>query len=175
MPLKIKLFRVRIKNRKVVITLVGRRDDAALSVSLTACIPSTLGMLVYNERTSKVTRMSSSLTSLLIFESLFIASVESFVYEKKLDKMIVKKAMQDGVHKNPNEVITNLTGEVLSKEEIDVLTLGLKHGIAMRPKEDEMIPVAEAFYSRLSELKIIKDTHMATERVKMRYVHLPTI
>ena len=88
------------------------------------------------------------------------------VTEKKLDKMIVKKAMRDGVHKNPNEVITNLTGEVLSKEEIDVLTLGLKHGIAMRPKEDEMIPVTEAFYSRLSELKIIKDTHMATERVK---------
>ena len=87
-------------------------------------------------------------------------------HEKKLDKMIVKKAMQDGVHKNPNEVITNLRGEVLSKEEIDVLTLGLKHGIAMRPKEDEMIPVTEAFYSRLSELKIIKDTHMATERVK---------
>ena len=87
-------------------------------------------------------------------------------HNKKLDKLIVKKALQDGVQRNPNKIITNLTGEELSKEEIDVLTLGLKHGIAMRPKEEEIIPVTEAFYARLSDLKIIKDTHMASERIK---------
>ena len=36
----------------------------------------------------------------------------------------------------------------------------------MRPKEEEIIPVTEAFYARLSDLKIIKDTHMASERIK---------
>ena len=75
---------INIKVRKVVITLVGILDEEALSESRTVCIPSLLGMFVYSERTSMVTSMSSFCISLLMADSLLIASVESLTYDFSL-------------------------------------------------------------------------------------------
>ena len=80
-------------------------------------------------------------------------------HEKKLDKLIVEKALKDGVHKNPNPLITNLTEETLSKDEIEVLTFGLNHGVALRPREDEILPLIEGFYSKVKSLNVIKNTY----------------
>ena len=79
MPLKMKLLRDSISVRNVEITLLGSLDGESFSFSLTACIPSLLGIFVYSERTSIVTRMSSSSISFWISFSLFIVFVESFV------------------------------------------------------------------------------------------------
>ena len=78
----------------------------------------------------------------------------------------MSKALKDGVHKNPNPLITNLTEETLSKDEIEVLTFGLNHGVALRPREDEILPLIEGFYSKVKSLNVIKNTYMASERVK---------
>ena len=87
-------------------------------------------------------------------------------HEKKLDKLIVDKALKEGVHKNPNPLITNLTEETLSKDETEVLTFGLNHGVALRPREDEILPLIEGFYSKVKSLDAIKNNYMASERVK---------
>ena len=87
-------------------------------------------------------------------------------HNKKLDKLRVESAMKNGTKNNPNNLITNLTDETLTKEETDVLMLGLNHGIALRPREDEILPVIEGLFSRIKDLDIIKNTHLATQRVK---------
>ena len=87
-------------------------------------------------------------------------------HDKKLDKLRVESAVKNGTKKNPNNLITNLTDETLTKEETDVLILGLNHGIALRPREDEILPVIEGLFSRIKDLNVIKNTHMATQRVK---------
>ena len=87
-------------------------------------------------------------------------------HQAKLDKLIISKASREGLQKNPNDIILNLSGETLSQEEINVLNLGLKYGIALRPKEEDIIPITEAFYSKLMDMKIIKENHMSGERIK---------
>ena len=87
-------------------------------------------------------------------------------HDKKLDKLIVEKALLDGTTRNPNKLITNLTEEILTKEEIEVLTFGMNHGIALRPREEDILPVMEGFYERIKQMDVIKKTHMATERIK---------
>ena len=56
---------------------------------------------------------------------------------------VVEKNIQDGLQNNPNNLISNLTGKALSDTEIEILKYGLKHGIATRPSEEEMIVIAE--------------------------------
>ena len=87
-------------------------------------------------------------------------------HDKKFDKLIVEKALKDDTKKNPNNLITNLTEEVLSKEETDVLMYGLNHGIALRPREEDILPVIEGFYSKIKDLNAIKKNYMASERIK---------
>ena len=87
-------------------------------------------------------------------------------HDKKLDRLRVESAVKNGTKKNPNNLITNLTDETLTREETDVLMLGLNHGIALHPREDEILPVIEGLFSRIKDLNIIRNSHMATERVK---------
>ena len=51
-------------------------------------------------------------------------------HSKKLDALIFQKKMKDGLDNNPNDLITNLTGRILSDTEVKILKCGLKHGIA---------------------------------------------
>ena len=52
-------------------------------------------------------------------------------HQKKLDRLLVEKAMKEGTTKNPNKLITNLADIELSNEEVEILTLGLNHGLAL--------------------------------------------
>ena len=63
-------------------------------------------------------------------------------HNKKLDALIFEKKMKDGLHNNPNDLITNLTGRILLDVEVEILKCGLKHGIATRPSEPEMMIIA---------------------------------
>ena len=74
--------------------------------------------------------------------------------------------MKEGTAKNPNKLITNLADIELSNEEVEILTLGLNHGLALRPREEEIIPAIEGLFYRLKESNVIKKNYMATERVK---------
>ena len=68
--------------------------------------------------------------------------------------------------KNPHRLITNLTDITLTNEEVEVLTLGLNHGVALRPKQEDILPAIEGLFSRIKESQLIKDNYMAPERIK---------
>ena len=61
----------------------------------------------------------------------------------------MEKRIQEGIHNNPNDLITNLTNVTLSNNEIEILKYGLKHGLAIRPKESEMIVIMEDIYEQI--------------------------
>ena len=86
-------------------------------------------------------------------------------HSKKLDKLLVEKSIREGIHKNPNETITNLSNVTLSEEEIEVLEFGLKHGIATTPSESEMFVVVEDMFAQISKLKSYKYP-ASEERIK---------
>ena len=44
--------------------------------------------------------------------------------------------------------------------------MGLNHGLALRPREEEILPAIEGLFYRLKESNVIKKNYMATERVK---------
>ena len=81
--------------------------------------------------------------------------------------MILDKQLKDGIKPNPNPLITNLTGLTLTAEKTEVLMLGLKHGLATRPKETEIIVIIESIWDQLERLNAIKDNYMSKERAKM--------
>ena len=87
-------------------------------------------------------------------------------HQKKLDRLLVNKAVKEGTSKNPNKLITNLTDISLTREEEEVLSLGLEQGIALRPREEDVLPAIEGLFHRIKESNVIKSNYMATERVK---------
>ena len=70
-------------------------------------------------------------------------------HSKKLDTLIFEKKMKDGLHNNPNDLITNLTDRILLDVKVEILKCGLKHGIATRPSEPEMMVIAENIWDQI--------------------------
>ena len=63
-------------------------------------------------------------------------------HDRKFNNFIMEKRIQEGVHNNPND-LTNLTNVILSNNKIEILKYGLKHDLAIRPKESEMIVIMD--------------------------------
>ena len=58
----------------------------------------------------------------------------------------------DGITDNPNETIVNLTNYSLSSDELEVLKLRLRYGLATRPNQLEIMAVAEDVWRQISRL-----------------------
>ena len=57
-------------------------------------------------------------------------------HERKFNNLIMEKRIQECIHKNPNDLITNFTNIItLPNNEIESFNYGLKHDLAIRPKE----------------------------------------
>ena len=84
---------------------------------------------------------------------------------KKLGGLIVDKNIQSGLRNNPNNLISNLTGETLSDTKIEILKNHFKYGIATRPSELEMIVIAENIWDQI-EQKGLSNHFMKRERAK---------
>ena len=93
-------------------------------------------------------------------------SAEQLKHDKKLANLITEKRIQDGIHNNPNEVVTNLTDTTLSNYEIEILKYGLKHGVAIRPRDSEMIVIMEDICDQIMRHNVVKDSYISTERLK---------
>ena len=85
---------------------------------------------------------------------------------RKFNNLIMEKRIQEGIHNNPNNLITNLTNVTLSNNEVKILKYGLKHGLAIRPKESEMIVIMEDIYEQILRHNAIKDSYISQERLK---------
>ena len=83
----------------------------------------------------------------------------------KLDTLIFEKKMEDGLHNNPNDLITNLTSRVISDIQVEILKCGLKHGIATRPNEPEMMVIAENIWDQIENNGLCENLKKK-ERVK---------
>ena len=72
----------------------------------------------------------------------------------------------DGLETNPNETILNLSGEELSEEQIDILKMGLRHGLATHPNKLDMMSISEDLWDQLDRLNQFKDGYFVKEKVK---------
>ena len=54
----------------------------------------------------------------------------------------------------------------LNDDEIPVLKLGLKHGLFIRPKENEMVAVVEDIYDQIVRRDLLKKDNISKHRVK---------
>ena len=57
-------------------------------------------------------------------------------------------------------------GKPLTTEQIEILKLGVRHGLATQPNSLEMMAVSEDIYDQLKRKQIWKEGFFATERVK---------
>ena len=60
-----------------------------------------------------------------------------------------EKAQIEGTEENPNQTIWNFSAQVLTNLEEATLKFGLKHGIAKRPDEDDILASAEAVWHQI--------------------------
>ena len=69
------------------------------------------------------------------------------------------------MNNNPNDLITKLTGRVLSDFEPETIHCGLKHGIATRPSEPERMVIVGNIWHQI-EYNDLYENLMKKERVK---------
>jgi hypothetical protein len=70
-------------------------------------------------------------------------------HERNFNTLLREHAINTGIKNNPNEIITNLTGDELTTEEASILRFGLKHNLATRPSETQIIATAESIWDQL--------------------------
>ncbi|XP_066931457.1 uncharacterized protein [Clytia hemisphaerica] len=63
----------------------------------------------------------------------------------KLDLIIKERDRLNGISKNPNTIITNLSSHTLSEDEYKTLRFGLNHGLAKQPKDTELLLLQKNF------------------------------
>ena len=63
----------------------------------------------------------------------------------------MEKIIQDGLQNNPNNLIRNLTVKTLSDTETEIRKYSLKHGIATRPSQEEIIVIAENIWDQIEQ------------------------
>ena len=98
-----------------------------------------------------------------------VSSEEAVIKQRKnekLKRLINIEEIEDGICDNPNLVITNLTGDLLSEDEIEVLKLGLKYGIALRPRENDLIVKGEVLWDQVQRKELLKPGAFNSIRAK---------
>ena len=85
--------------------------------------------------------------------------------QKKYDSYL-QKCLRDGIQENPKIGIKNLTNIDHSNDEISVLELGLKHGVLIHPKEQEMIDIIEDVWQQIQNHGMLRNDHVSKARAK---------
>ena len=98
-----------------------------------------------------------------------INTVTSAQHQKKHGALIVNKTTTDGIKKNTNNVITNLTRFELTEDEVEVLHFGVKHNVLSRPKESEMVATVEYVWEQIDNNNILQENHMIKKEYKHSY------
>ena len=87
-------------------------------------------------------------------------------HQKKLDYLVINKRLNNGIRKNPNQAITNLSNIELNNDKIAVLKPDLKHGSLIRPKENEMLAVMEDIYDQIVHQDLLMKDNVSKHRVQ---------
>ena len=86
--------------------------------------------------------------------------------DSKLTRLISHKREEEGIEENPNLTVTNLTDMPLNDEETKVLKLGLKYGIALRPRESDLVVKGETLWDQIMNKELMKPGLSNETRVK---------
>jgi hypothetical protein len=87
-------------------------------------------------------------------------------HERKFQSLLKEHAISTGIKNNPNEIITNLSGDTLALEQESVLRFGLKHGLATSPNESDVIASAESIWDQLKSQNLLPDSFMKQQKIK---------
>ena len=87
-------------------------------------------------------------------------------HERKFQSLLKEHAISTGIKNNPKEIITNLTGDIITSEEESVLRFGLKHGLATRPNESEVIASVESIWDQLNKQNLLPDIFIKQQKIK---------
>ena len=87
-------------------------------------------------------------------------------HQNKLPVLTALKRTSDGITENPNEIIVNLTNHSLSSDELNVLKLGLRYGLATRSNQLEIKAVDENVWRQVSRLDIFKEGRYVQDKIK---------
>ena len=64
------------------------------------------------------------------------------------------------------ETSPEITGDTITKEEESILRFGLKHGLATRPKETDVIAAAESIWHQLKKENLLPDSYTKQQKIK---------
>ena len=67
----------------------------------------------------------------------------------------IDNSLITGITDNSNDIITNLTGNILTKEQKSIPRFGLKHNLAKRPKETKIIATTESICQPLTRNSLL--------------------
>ena len=87
-------------------------------------------------------------------------------HNKKFDNLLKEKQEAEGTTKNPNKTIWNFSSHTLDNEEYETLQYGLKHGIANRTDDDEILATAEALWDQIKQKKLCKEGNNYVRQAK---------
>ena len=87
-------------------------------------------------------------------------------HDRKFESLLSEHAISTGITNYPNEIITNLTGDILTPEQESVLRFGLKHGLATRPNESDVIASAESIWYQLKTQNLLPDNFIRQQKIK---------
>ena len=85
-------------------------------------------------------------------------------HSKKLQRLLDMKTASEKLETNPNEVIVNLSGKSLTAKQIEILKLGLRHGLATRPNSLEIMAVSKDIYDQFERKQIWQESFFTKER-----------
>ena len=83
-------------------------------------------------------------------------------HEGKFLAFLKEHCLLTGIKDSPN----NITGDHLTPEEEHVLRFGLKHGLATRLKESDVIVSAESVWDQLKQQNLIPDSYIKQQKIK---------
>ena len=87
-------------------------------------------------------------------------------HERKFKSLLREHSILTGITDNPNDIITNLTGQTLTKERESILRFGLKHNLATRPKETVIIATAESNWEQLNPHNLLPSNFLKQQKIK---------
>ena len=125
----------------------------------------------YNNKESLLSEASSWMKRLIIKNAIkgttnSVALQTKRRHEKKFNNLLEEKRKKDGITKNPNQCVINLTGSNLTEEQYGALQFGLKYGIATNPKENDLIASAESLWEQLEKKDLLVKDHNKIQRAK---------
>ena len=86
-------------------------------------------------------------------------------HECKFKSLLREHSILLCINDNPNDIITNLTGETLTKEQESILRFGLKHNLATRPKDTEIIATVES-NQQLNQHNLLPSHFIKQQKIK---------